>query len=210
MTQMFAIRIEGPDGAIVRAQIFANVRKMRAEWMPDIWEAVGSYARQVVLSRQFESQGGHLGSPWDALSAKYLRWKEIHGYSMRIGVRTGAMRQAMTSKTTRKGARKLRHKAGSAKYVPILNASADGVTIGGEAHEDGKGEYSHYFDMRRKIFGKQNLSSRDEIEVGKMLTLPFVAAAHTKEAGAPETADLDIAGVTARFVAKTRIKRFAA
>tara|TARA_Y100000310_G_scaffold245085_1_gene250001 strand:+ start:1044 stop:1670 length:627 start_codon:yes stop_codon:yes gene_type:complete len=205
---IFAIRIEGPDGEIGRAQIFANVRQMRAEWLPDIWLAVGQYARQVIMARQFGAEGGHLGGGWASLSDKYRNWKERHGYSTRIGVRTGAMRQAITGKSASQGSRALKHKSGSVAYTPILNHSADGVTIGGSADE-GRGDYAQHFNIKRKVFGKNNLNSRDEIELGKMLTLPFVAAAHTKEMGAPVVDDR-VSAEYARFIAKARLRKFAA
>lgn len=49
------------------------------------------------IAQQYDEEGGgpHRGA-WAALSATYLAWKERHGYSTRIGVRTGALRAALT------------------------------------------------------------------------------------------------------------------
>jgi len=208
VAQVFAIRIEGPDGTLARAQVFHNLGKVRAEWLPDIWKAVGEYTRQVVMARQFDSQGAHVGGQgWAALSSRYLSWKNRHGYDSRIGHRTGAMRQAITGKSTRPSSRSLKHRSGSVKATPILNYSADGVTVGGSADE-GKGDYSQYFNLKRKIFGTENLNSRDEAELGKMLTIPFVAASRTKELGTPET-DEKVSSEQAKFIANARLRRIA-
>jgi len=205
---LFAIRIEGPDGTIARAQVFHNLGKVRAEWLPDIWKATGEYVRQVVMLRQFDSQGAHIGGQgWAALSARYLAWKNRHGYDSRIGHRTGALRQAITGKSTRPTTRSLKHRSGSVKATPILSYSADGVTVGGSADE-GKGDYSQHFNLKRKVFGTENLNSRDEAELGKMLSIPFVAAAHTKEFGAPETTE-KVSSEHAKLIANARLRRLA-
>jgi hypothetical protein len=52
---------------------------------------------EAGIRQQYEEEGGgpHRGA-WAALSATYLAWKERHGFSSRIGQRTGNLMAALT------------------------------------------------------------------------------------------------------------------
>jgi hypothetical protein len=190
VTGFVQLEIKGPRGTVARGQIMANLAQLRASWMPDTMRAAGQYVRRVLLARQFTSQGSYLGGAWSPLSSSYLAWKRAHGYSSRIGVRTGAMIAALTGvKTdpfTMDGPmRKLSGRSTKIEAKPILEYSANHVTIGADVTEDGH-EYTQHFDARRTIMGEGKLPSQAEWELGKLMSIPFLVSTRTAEFGDTE------------------------
>lgn len=205
------LRIEGPRGTVAKGQVLANLNQLHSSWMPDTMRAAGRYVRQVLLGRQFGVEGAYLGSRWAALSRPYLQWKRDHGFSTRIGVRTGAMVAALTGASvdafTMDGPmRKLSGRPTKISAKPILDYSASHVTIGADVREDGR-EYTEHFDRRRPIMGTGRLPSQAEFELGKLLSLPVKLAARTAEFGNPwdSRADFPDAEIT-RFLSVRALK----
>jgi len=188
------LKIEGPRGTVAQAQIKGNLAKMRASWLPDTFRAFGDYVRQVVLNRNFGSEGTYLGGRWQNINPDYRRWKIVVFGSQAnfIGRRSLALRQAMTMANpkpfTRTGPPKRDGGFRTIRGVPILKYDAHSVTIGAEVYEDGN-EYAEHFEASRPVFGEGKLPQEIEIEGGKVLSLPYIASTRTDEFGTPEYAD---------------------
>ena len=176
------LKIDGPRGTIAKAQILANLDKVRTDWAEDTFRAFGEYIRRVVVKRQFETEGSYLGGGWDQLSPRYLEWKIRGGWMTDIGKRAGVMVQALTQAAepfSRRGPR------GQLRGAPILDAGPSHVTIGAAVTEDGN-EYSEHFDRRRPIMGEGKLPAQVQIEGGKVLSFPYLIACRTEEFGGPQ------------------------
>lgn len=61
------------------------------------WPRVGSYISRQMRT-QFATEGAHLGTPWQPLKPKYRLWKLKHGYSRKILVQSGKMRQSFVGR----------------------------------------------------------------------------------------------------------------
>lgn len=184
------LKIEGPRGTVAKGQILANLRRIRSSWMPDTMRAAGQYVRQILLARQFQQEGSYLGSRWKSLSSSYLAWKRHNNYSEKIGVRTGALLAALTGSSTTPFTmdgpwHKTEERARTIDAKPILEYTADSVTIGAVVKEDGE-EYPSWFDLKRFIMGEGKLPPEAEWELGKLLSIPFLLSNRTEELGDPE------------------------
>lgn len=69
----------------------------RAENAEAVWPRVGSYLSRQI-NRQFVTEGAHFGRPWKPLQPSYRLWKIRHGYSRKILVQTGQMRESFTKR----------------------------------------------------------------------------------------------------------------
>jgi len=192
------LKIEGPQGRVISAQIAGNLSKMRASWLPDTFRAFGRYMREVVMNRQFGREGAYLGRRWANIDGRYRMWKIgiFGGQADYIGRRSLALRHALTSADA-----KPFNRAGppgkTIRAVPILDYSASHVTVGASVTETPPGEeYSVHFDAARPIFGDGKLPAEVEIEGGKLLSLAYMAATHTKEGGEPSYTDFPDAAIT--------------
>lgn len=182
---MIRITLTGPQGQEITGAIRANRGKLRSDWLPDVMRAAGMYVRQVVLHRQFESEGGYLGSGWQPFGDAYGRWKERMFGEYRKGHRTQALRDAMTSADvspfSRSSFRIFTETPTTVHARPILQATAETVTIGAEVTEEGV-EYSRDYDTTHgPIFGTQRIPSEVEAELGKLLSLPYMAACQIRD-----------------------------
>jgi len=189
------LRIDGPRGSVVKAQIRGNLSQLRHSWMRDTWLAGGEFVRRVAMARQFRDLGAYLGGGWRPLSRPYLDWKIRGGWLEPIGQRTGAMIAALTGEArpfTMAGP------FGPVLAKPILEADADGVVIGADVTEKGN-EYTRWFDKVRPVFGTGRMPALLEMEFGKLLSLPFLAALRTREIGDPE---IDAASFPRREVSR--------
>jgi hypothetical protein len=179
------LKIEGPRGTVAQAQIKGNLAKMRASWLPDTFKAFGDYVRQVVLNRNFASEGTYLGGRWQSIDPEYRAWKiRVFGSQANfIGRRSLALRHAMTMANPKPFTR-----AGppgrTIRAVPILDYDARSVTIGAKVYENGN-EYAEHFDASRPVFGEGKMPQEIEIEGGKLLSLPYLSSTHTDEFGKP-------------------------
>lgn len=179
----FTLKIDGPDGTVARAQVRTNLRHVHDAWMPEVWRVMGEATRRIWLARQFDQEGGYLGSRWAALSEEYIAWKLAHGYPATIGRRTGALISALTGAPAQFVL--FSNHGTTIEAKGILEYDDTHVTVGADTVEDGE-PYAEHFDMLRRIFGEGQIPSDMEAEAGKLLSLPLLQAARTDEFGDPE------------------------
>lgn len=75
---------------------FKNIAKRASDVSP-AWRGVGGYLSRMV-AQQFASEGSRLGTPWRPLKPEYRLWKMQNGYSRKILVQTGRMKQSFTGR----------------------------------------------------------------------------------------------------------------
>jgi hypothetical protein len=189
---IFGVEIKGPDGRVIAGQVSRNDRQMRAEWQPDVMRTVGEYMRRVVLKRNFDTSGAYLGAPWTANSPNYADWKASHWDGTAPGIRTGAMLRAFTEEPvpfSMSGLTYPDEEPTDIRAMPILKWSADFVTIGASVTEDGE-EYTEKFnDEFGSIFGSGEAPGDAVKELGKLLSIPFMAGADLSDQGIPTKHD---------------------
>lgn len=183
----FGIDIKGPDGRMIAAQVSRADREMRSDWLPDVMRVAGMYLRQVIMKRQFDTSGGYLGAPWTPNTPSWAAWKAEHWSGTAPGIRTGAMMKALTgdaSPFSMSGLTYPDEEPTSIQGTPILKYDADSVTIGAEVTEDGIEYTDEYNREWGALFGGGDIPSETAIELGKLLSIPFMAGAETaKRAG---------------------------
>lgn len=69
----------------------------RARDLTPVWPAVGDVVADAV-KRQFASDGAEFDTPWPALSPDYMAWKVKNSYSPDTLVKTGSLRDGLTSR----------------------------------------------------------------------------------------------------------------
>lgn len=204
MSDFIKFTIDGPDGKVAAAQIRGNLDRLHSSWMPAVMKAAGEYMRRVVMKRQFDTEGSYLGSGWTALGGSYLAWKEANAYPTVIGKRTGALFLALTGDPEPFSLTGLSYPDNQTTQIvatPVLEWSADHVTIGATVTEDGE-DYASSFNAgdgdvpARPIFGEGKFNADVERELDTLMRLPYAAACKTGEFGSPamhEKVDSEIA-----------------
>lgn len=181
MPQAFSVTIKTTEGAaLLQGAVMEHLGEMREDWLQPTMEAVGLYAREVAMSRQFEEEGGFLGAKWADIDPGYRDWKvdKFGAQADYIGRRTLSLRDALTvereffARTWSDG--KQPHLIDA---QPVLVATAHSVVIGAEVREDGE-DYSARFNARRPIFGTGVIPPEAEFEMGKLMSIPYIAACH--------------------------------
>lgn len=181
---LLQVRIEGPDGRMLQGQILQHHGRMM-RYRTEMWEAVGMYTRAAALGRQFHEEGAYLGERWQGNSPGYREWKtQVWGSpARRVGRRTGALHYALAGTELQAQTYQGQTRDGESTTIqatPRLDVDDHGVTVGGSVEEDGQ-EYSERFNERRPILGQGKLPPDVEGEIGKLLTLFYVAASHPRE-----------------------------
>jgi phage gpG-like protein len=80
-----------------QAKLRVKAIKKRAGDVSGAWPSVGAYLSRVA-TRQFVTEGAYLGRPWAPLKSEYRLWKIRSGYSRKILVRTGGLRNEFTKR----------------------------------------------------------------------------------------------------------------
>jgi len=179
---ILGVDIKGPDGRVIAGQVSRADRQIRTEWLPDVMRVAGEYMRRVVMKRQFDTSGGYLGAPWTPNTPNWASWKAEHWSGTAPGIRTGAMMKALTGEATPFSMSGLTYpdaEPTSIQATPILRYSADSVTIGAEVTEDGVEYTDEYNREWGALFGGGNIPSETALELGKLLSIPFMAGAET-------------------------------
>jgi hypothetical protein len=99
--------------------------------MSMLFESLGE-AFKRSMTKQFDSQGSWGSGGWAPLSPAYRAWKLAHGYPGVIGVRTGALKAAMT---------------GGEGYTQAITKHTASFGLGGGP----AAEYGHFFDKVRPV-----------------------------------------------------------
>lgn len=87
------VRVTG----VRQARLRVKAIKKRAGDVSGAWPSVGAYLSRVA-TRQFTTEGAFLGRPWAPLKPEYRLWKIRSGYSRKILVRTGGLRNEFTKR----------------------------------------------------------------------------------------------------------------
>lgn len=74
------------------------------------------------MKEQFDGEGVGQAGPWASLDAKYRKWKSQHGFGDKILVRTGALRDSLTSASSASAIR--RADSGSFSFGSTLHYSS--------------------------------------------------------------------------------------
>ena len=162
-----------------------------AERDPSYMEAVGRLAREAMLLGQWNTEGGMLGAPWPDNAPDYAVWKQQVFGSTEIGVRTGATKQAATSKSlsavTETWTGILGKTTHTVTATPILDATPDEVTVGVEATEDGN-PYASHFDFGHPVFGAGELPREFDQMASEVLKIQYLEVMHKSNARIDERA----------------------
>lgn len=87
------VKVTGVRSARLRVKAI----KRRAGDVSGAWPSVGAYLSRVA-TRQFVTEGKFLGRPWAPLKSEYRLWKIRSGYSRKILVKTGGLRNEFTKR----------------------------------------------------------------------------------------------------------------
>lgn len=110
--------------------------------MRDVWSVIIPQIRQA--ERYAFSEANPSG--WAGLDDRYKAWKAKKGYPTTIGIRTGALKEAATSKAITK----LKKKSLEYRVNPHVVARERGATK--KMKMTRVGQYMHYFDGKRPVF----------------------------------------------------------
>ncbi len=88
------VSIRGADAVALR---FKLIGRRSSNVSPRVWKGIGAYLSREIY-QQFVTDGARFGTPWEPLSAKWVKYKRKHGYSTRILRMTGEMRQSLVGR----------------------------------------------------------------------------------------------------------------
>lgn len=179
---MIRITLHGPQGQEISGAIRANRGRLRSDWLPDVMRTAGRYLREVVMTRQFSSEGTYLGAGWEPVTTIYQQWKEDMFGESRLGHRTLALRDAMTSESlepfTRASYKSMSDVPSTVYGMPILRWNAESVTVGASVIEGGE-EYSTSYDRSHgPVFGDGRVPAEVAGELGKLMSMAYMASVH--------------------------------
>lgn len=84
------------DGQSVLLRALKQIEHEVSDWRPAWAECEQLF--YLIEARQFGSEGGRGGDRWQALSAAYKAWKEVHYPGKPILVREGDLKASLTGK----------------------------------------------------------------------------------------------------------------
>lgn len=161
------IRLDGPDGKVASAQIAENLGRMPSEIMPEVWRLIVRWWSEVVMQRQFDEEGGYLGTGWAPLDPDYVDMKVDRGWYASIGKATGQLVEIATA---------MDHNP-NASYTVVDGGW--GVIMSLEAPGESGEDYAQHFNEIRKVFGTGVVPIELQWQMGKIVAMALALVFRT-------------------------------
>jgi hypothetical protein len=173
MAESFSMTIRGPDGSRYAIGVQQNLGKMQTDILPKMWNLVVRWFGEVVMGKQFQTEGGYLGSSkWKSLDPAYREWKTNNGMFSEIGRREGFMWQAFTNFMGPNGFYEV-HDGGMAV---TFGAAVFSMGVGSARAGSMVGfDYAEEFNKKRPLFGN-TLPLEVENQLRKITAMAYALA----------------------------------